>query len=220
MRHQIEQWGLFELVFHGSTQNNPFIDVTLQATFTHEETSFKINGFYDGDDTYRVRFMPNQTGIWHYTIESSLAEIGEQSGSFECIAPSPDNHGPVVIKDQDHFAYADGTKYYPFGTTAYAWNHQEPERVAQTIETLRTAPFNKMRMCLFPKSYLYNQNEPPLYPFEGEPLTHWDLEHFNPAYFRQLERCILALQEMNIEVDLILFHEYDRWNFAHLPVEV
>ncbi|MBN2048051.1 MAG: DUF5605 domain-containing protein, partial [Anaerolineaceae bacterium] len=28
------------------------------------------------------------------------------------------------------------------------------------------------------------------------------------------------LQEMNIEVDLILFHEYDRWNFAHLPVEV
>ena len=34
----------------------------------------------------------------------------------------------------------------------------------QTLETLKKAPFNKIRMCVFPKDYAYNENEPTL-PF-------------------------------------------------------
>ncbi|MCZ2151499.1 MAG: hypothetical protein LC126_27470 [Bryobacterales bacterium] len=30
------------------------------------------------------------------------------------------------------------------------------------------APFNKMRMCIFPKSYAFNENEPVYYPFERD----------------------------------------------------
>ncbi|GAI29095.1 unnamed protein product, partial [marine sediment metagenome] len=33
----------------------------------------------------------------------------------------------------------------------------------QTLATLKDAPFNKMRMCVFPKSYSYNKNEPEFY---------------------------------------------------------
>ena len=37
----------------------------------------------------------------------------------------------------------------------------------QTLETLKTAGFNKMRMCVFPKDYIFNKNEPVHYPFEN-----------------------------------------------------
>ena len=45
----------------------------------------------------------------------------------------------MVRPDETHFRYADGTWFYPFGTTVYAFSHQEDERVAETFETLAEA---------------------------------------------------------------------------------
>ena len=56
----------------------------------------------------------------------------------------------------------------------------------QTLETLANAPFNKLRMCIFPKDYVYNKNEPIYYPFEGTPLTDWDFTRFNPRVLASL----------------------------------
>ena len=52
----------------------------------------------------------------------------------------------------------------------------------QTLQTLANAPFNKLRMCIFPKDYAYNKNEPVYYPFEGTPLKDWDFTRFNPEF--------------------------------------
>ena len=66
----------------------------------------------------------------------------------------------------DHqFRYADGTRYINIGTTAYVWNLQGDALEDQTLRTLADAPFTKIRMCVFPKHYRYNQNEPEGYPF-------------------------------------------------------
>lgn len=70
-------------------------------------------------------------------------------------------------KSENRFAYADGTPYYPFGTTAYAWIHQTAALRSATLQTLAEGPFNKIRMCLFPKNYSFNAQEPELFPFEG-----------------------------------------------------
>ena len=48
---------------------------------------------------------------------------------------------------------ADGTPFYPFGTTCYAWIHQPEALQRQTLESLAQNPFNKVRMCVFPKWY-------------------------------------------------------------------
>ena len=76
-----------------------------------------------------------------------------------------------------------------------------------------------MRMCVFPKDYLYNKNEPPLHPFERDAAGGWDLTRFNPAFFRHLERRVADLQALGIEADIILFHPYDRWGFATMHAE-
>ena len=124
-----------------------------------------MDGFYDGAGAYKVRFSPDAEGEWNYVTHSNRRELDGQTGTFICAGPSAANHGPVSVRNTYDFGYADGAPYFPFGTTCYAWTHQPAALQQQTIETLRNAPFNKMRMCIFPKWYTYNQDEPPVYPF-------------------------------------------------------
>jgi hypothetical protein len=215
----VEQWGVFEIALNGPTNGNPFLDVRFSARFTQGDSAVEADGFYDGDGIYRVRFMPEKKGGWHYVTESSSAELDGKTGGFTVTKPSPDNHGPVRVADTYHFAYADGTPYRELGTTCYAWIHQDESLQEETLRTLASSPFNKLRMCVFPKHYDWNTNEPPLYPFEGVPATNWDFTHFNPEFFRHLEQRILDLQKPGIEADLILFHPYDggHWGFDRMP---
>jgi len=239
-RNAVEQWGLFEITLQGSDTGNPFLDVDLWAEFTHERGTIRVSGFYAGGGEYRVRFMPEAQGAWRYRTQSNLPELDGVTGSLECTAPSKENHGPVRVADPYHFAYADGTPYYPVGTTCYVWNLQGDPLEAQTLETLRHAPFNKLRFCVFPKHYVFNQNEPPAYPFLGElprdravplpsftsppppPPDVWDFSRFNGPYFDHLEQRIADLQKLGVEADLILFHPYDfgAWGFDQMPHEV
>jgi hypothetical protein len=219
MADHVECWDIFELELSGPQNGNPFIDVEFSAEFRYKNRVVVADGFYDGDGTYRVRFMPDTTGEWSYHTRSSAAELDGKTGTFTCTATSPGNHGPVRVHDTYHFAYADGSPYYQVGTTCYVWNHQGDALETQTLETLKTAPFNKMRMCVFPKDYLWNQNEPPYYPFERAADGGWDFTCFNPAYFRHLEGRVGDLLALGIEADIILFHPYDRWGFATMDAE-
>ena len=219
MNDKVERWGLFEEAFCVSFNGNPFTDVNLKAVFKHEKMAVETDGFYDGNDTYKIRFMPEMTGEWTYVTSSNLPSLDGKIGRFECTQPSSDNHGYVKVKDQFHFEYADGTSHYSFGTTCYAWIHQPMELQAKTLETLKLSPFNKIRMCVFPKHYDYNLNEPLLYPFEKTPEGIFDFTRPDTGFFRHLEKRILELQELGIECDLILFHPYDRWGFSDMGFE-
>ncbi len=226
----VEQWGIFEIALNGSAAGNPFLDVELTAQFSYKHRTIAVDGFYDGDGIYRIRFMPDSQGEWRYCTQSNRAELSDAQGSFTCVAPESDNHGPVRVAHTHHFAYADGTPYKQIGTTCYVWNLQGTELEAQTLATLAQSPFNKIRFCVFPKHYRYNENEPENYPFpcltkgssqwmggnKSEIQQGWsfDFDRFVPAYFQQLEECVAKLRDLGIEADIILFHPYDRWGFS------
>lgn len=213
---RVERWSVYEAVLRGPEAGNPFVDVQLSAQFRLKHRAVEVDGFYDGQGAYRIRFMPDTDGDWTYVTRSNIPELDRKTGRFACVPPSKSNHGPVRVRDTYHFKYSDGTPYFPFGTTCYAWAHQGDALEQQTLETLRTAGFNKMRMTVFPKSYTWNRNEPVHHPFakgsQGEP----DFERLNPEFFRHFEKRIEQLGELGIEADLILFHPYDRWGYAHM----
>lgn len=218
----VEQWGLYEIALSGPTEGNPFLDVTLSARFSLGADSTEAAGFYDGGGVYRVRFMPSKPGQWKYTTTSSAPALDGRTGEFAVTKPSPGNHGPVRVAKTFHFAYDDGTPFKPLGTTAYAWTHQSTALQEQTLRTLASSPFNKLRFCVFPKRYTWNTNEPGLYPFEGTPPGNWNKTRFNPEFFQHLEHRILDLQARGIEADVILLHPYDdgHWGFDRMtPAE-
>ncbi|WP_339316652.1 DUF5605 domain-containing protein [Paenibacillus sp. FSL R10-2734] len=215
-----EQWGIAEVELHGPQSGNPFQDIQLSAIFRLMNRTVEVEGFYDGNGLYYIRFMPDSLGEWTFETHSNVPEMDSIQGILNVTSPSEGKHGPVRVKDQIHFAYADGTPFFPFGTTSYVWNHQGEALELKTLASLEASgAFNKIRMCVFPKHYDYNMNEPEFYPFQGNLKDGFDFSVFNPDYWRHLERRIEELQHLGIEVDLILFHPYDRWGFASMPSE-
>jgi hypothetical protein len=214
-----ERWEVFEVRFAGPKDGNPFIDVSFRAVFRKGAREIWVDGFYDGDGIYKVRFMPDDLGMWTFETDSNVAGLKGKHGSFQCTPAKAGNHGPVRVQNTHHFAYDDGTPYFPFGTTCYAWVHQSEELQQETLVALRTGPFNKIRMCVFPKWYQYNRRVPPRFPFARNGETN-DYAHFNPEFFRHVEGRIGDLRAMNVEADLILFHPYDKWGFQEMPAEV
>ncbi len=230
----IEKWGLFELVVKGHKDKNPFIDYTISGIFVGKNEKVNVDGFYDGDGTYIIRFMPSFEGNYTYRVEGTFSdEIYE--GEFIVSNASEKNHGPVRVASKYHFAYEDGTPYYSIGTTCYAWTHQSIEMQEQTLNTLKDSSFNKIRFCVFPKHYDYNLYEPLTYPYEGTPCdiselskenfmdykpsnpqNQWNFKRFNPEHFRIIERRIIDLMNLGIEADIILMHPYDRWGFSEM----
>ncbi|MBR3277043.1 MAG: DUF5605 domain-containing protein [Eubacterium sp.] len=229
-----EKWDVFELAFTGKTSGNPFTDYTIQAVFTHKCGRTAVNGFYDGDGVYKVRFMPSFTGIYHYEVKGTFTDR-TYTGTFAAEEPSSSNHGPVRVVNRYHFAYEDGTPFYPIGTTCYVWDLQSDALIEETFKSLKQSAFNKIRFCIFPKHYVYNFGEPRSYPYEGTPMdssvlteenfqqytlhpegNSFDFTRFNPAHFRHIETCIKRLGEIGIEADIIVMHPYDRWGFSHM----
>lgn len=215
--HDAEQWGTFEASFDGPTTGNPFVDVTFGARFTIENRTVNVPGFYDGDGVYRVRFMPDVTGDWSYETASNAAGLAGKTGSFHCVAPTGGNHGPVQVAHSFHFQHADGTPFFPFGTTCYAWAFMGEALEELTLKTLSAAPFNKVRMCVLPKPV----DNAPLFalPFARHADGTNDLTQLNPAYFQHIEKRVQNLLELGIQADLILFHPYDSWGYKSMPAE-
>lgn len=212
-----EQWDTFEASFHGSSVGNPFTEVTFSARFAYQHRRVEVPGFYDGNGIYRVRFMPDTPGLWTFETTSNVRELSGHTGSFTCTAPLDGNHGPVLTTRQFHFEYADGTPFFPFGTTCYAMAFMGEPYEQQTLDTLKTTGFNKVRLCLLPKPL--SHRELFALPFVRDAAGENDLTQLNPAYFQHVEKRIQDLMHLGIQADVILFHPYDAWGYKSMPPE-
>ena len=229
----VDQWGVFEVAAQGPSTGNPFVDVTFGARFTIGHRTVEAAGFYDGDGMYRVRFSPDTVGTWSYETTGSAGALAGQTGNFECVAPQAGNHGPVGTAHQFHFEYANKTPYFPFGTTCYSYGFIPAPFDAETLQNLKSAEFNKVRICLLPKPL--GKLHPVAMPFErigpalppgaeilednGTSKEKFDLARLNPAYFRHFEARIQDLMAAGIQADVILFHPYDAWGFKSMGQE-
>lgn len=213
---EAEQWGLWEMSLKGPGDGTPYLDVQLTAAFSQGDHRIVVPGFYDGDGVYKLRFSPPTQGHWQYETRSNRPELDGKSGSFAAEPPAAENHGPIQVFKTFYLRYADGTPYHQFGTTCYAWIHQTGQLQQQTLKTLVASPFNKIRFCIFPKSYAYSQNEPEWFAFQKKADGTFDFDRPDPAFWHHLEQRILDLQRLGIQADLILWHPYDRWGFKKM----
>lgn len=219
MTEQSSRWDVFEFSANGPTEGNPYLDVSFAATFSLDNRQVTVPGFYDGEGVYKVRFCPDTEGEWSFATTSSAKPLAGLKGRLSVGPARADVHGPVRVRNQFHFAHADGKPYLPFGTTCYAWTHQPEALQEQTLKTLAESPFNKIRMGVFPKDYIYNTNEPLYDVYEKRADGSHDMDRPNFECFRHFETQIGRLMDMGIEADIILFHPYDRWGYCTMTEE-
>ena len=118
---QTPKWEIFEESFHVlRTFENPFAEVELQAVFEGSGARYTVDGFYDGDDVWRVRFSPMHEGVWRYTTHSNIAELDSLTGSFECVKAV--SRGPLCLSPERRRSPADPERRLvpPYGQRARA----------------------------------------------------------------------------------------------------
>lgn len=128
---QYPVWGKVELSFQSDrAYENVLYDVReFKATFTAPSgKTLTLDGFWDGQLDWRIRFCPNETGQWTYQTSCSDTEnkgLHAQSGTFT-VGDNP-SEWPIfqkgmlkVSKGAYHLTYDDGTPF--FWTACTAWN--------------------------------------------------------------------------------------------------
>ena len=207
----LEQVGLYDSIEFSynfdSKGTNPF-DIPIHASFFDMIGKRKyVEGFYDGGNNYKIRFMPDKTGIWSYTvfINDSLLE----KGRFECI-PSRIK-GPLIPDQNDpyHLNFLNGDPYYLLGNTAYcsiSAYRSSRENYCRLLDYYTERNFNWTRFFLEETSF----------PMEGGFIWPWggtpgepDYNTFDQAHFRIAEEIIKEMAERNMIASIILIHAQD-----------
>jgi len=125
----VPKWGRFEQSFRSSTSySNPLQEATLNLLFISPSgITNRVDGFWDGENTWRARFSPDEVGGWTFrTICSDRANRGlhNHSGEFICTATTATSrfsqHGPIrLARDRRHFEHADGTPFFWVADTVW-----------------------------------------------------------------------------------------------------
>lgn len=121
------QWRVSELVFTAREEHVSPMSLNLTANFVGPGgVQYEVPGFWDGGNTWRVRFSPPAPGEWRYrtaAADSGDSGLDAQTGSFTAQRASGVNplfvHGGFlrVSPSKRYLTYSDGTPFFWLGDT-------------------------------------------------------------------------------------------------------
>jgi uncharacterized protein DUF5060/uncharacterized protein DUF4038/collagenase-like protein with putative collagen-binding domain len=208
------QWSTTEITLAASAgSSNPYTDTALTATFSGPNGITKtVQGFWDGGNTWRIRFTPTSQGIWNWSTSSSDPGLDAQSGFLAVGAPSPGNHG-FLRRDATHpstFVWDDGTRFLMWGQTYYeiVRNARAGGGWTTAIDNVAALGLTKVRLLVYPWGVGAPDNPyPDSQPFLGSPPDHdvLDLQHW-----QALDEVVQYLESKGMVADLVLFADAPR----------
>ena len=208
----VPRWEIHELTAKGRAQvANPFGDAALVGEFVSPSGRTRvIDGFHDGDETWKLRFAPDEEGDWSFLLRGEGVEI-LQRGKIRCTASS--RHGFIRVHPGNPyaFAHADGTPFFPMGDTCYGLLDDSPitpELRAEYLDTRRARHFNFVRMTVG-HSEARAALDPEYWAWGGT-AREPDLDRLHPAFFRKLDALFVDLRARGMNVELLLLNFYRR----------
>lgn len=199
----VERYAVFEKTFAlASAALNPYNSIQATATFIrHGGGTYTIPLFYDGENGFRVRFSPDSPGRWTWKIQSASSDLNGKSGVFTC-APS-ELRGGVIVKGHApgrEMTYQNGRKYWLLGETAWAaFRTEKTENL--TAETCRHFVDRRAAEGV---TFLQTALLPGGCNEGGKPFLDAAMTQINPAYWQEVDRRILYMNEKGITPLLVL----------------
>lgn len=139
-------WHPAELVLSSAVPRRaPIHEAELRATFTAPSgRTRRVIGFWDGDDTWRIRFTPDEVGAWTgVTSCTDASDVGLHGQELRVMVGDAqgdtvfDRHGPVrVAADGRHFEHLDGEPFLWLADTC--WNGPMRSDAAEWRQYLET----------------------------------------------------------------------------------
>ena len=225
----VQQYNTHDFVFRAKAPGNPF-DVALAGDFTGPDgVRLRVPGFYDGADTWKIRFSPTRTGAWSMRTSSSLSALNGMAETGIACVPNqhPQIHGGLRVDPAHphHFVWEDGTRYFLLGFEAnWLWAPQmsDPKRPAmrRLIDLMASRGFNHVmvNVCAHDtrwapgKSCEWDYGPPEMYAWEG---TNEKPDHsrLNPRFFQLYDGMMEALRDKGIVAHIMLkvYNKQVKW---------
>lgn len=201
-------YGIFEQSFTQSgSYENPYTEVTATATFIEPDgRSRSIPLFWDGGNTWKVRFSPDALGSWSWAVSSNDSGLDKQTGSFNSIHSS--NRGGIVPMAgyPYHFQYQNGATYWLFGDTQWESFADDPPRNLTHESMLRYFDVRASQGFNYVHSQLFGQIRASNGGSDGKlnpAFYDYKTETINPAYFQESDFRIAYANGRGITVGII-----------------
>jgi len=206
---EIPQWSLFELTLIAEQDySNPYNQVSLIANFSGPAGRQKtIRGFWDGGNSFKVRFNPDIQGTWSYSTFSVPADAGlTKTGSIQVGQPVTGSRG-FLRRDPDspyHFKFDNNQHFLMFGTTYYSLilKALDNDNWAEAVDQIGKYGINKVRLLVYP----WGKTK---YP-DSEPFSDQEHDRLNLSHWQKLDQVINYLDTKGIIADLIIFADSER----------
>ena len=197
--------GIYEATFTQTGRyDNPYVDLSATARLTEPggRAERLLPLFWDGGDTWRLRFSPDREGVWEWTIDSPDPGLGDVTGRFE-VSPSQNRGGLQPMDGHPyHFQRQNGDPVWFMGDTAWALytdsreNGHDRDSVHRYIDTRAAQGFNVIHSMLISEAGWGNRG--------GDAFSDFATERIDPAYWQEVDERLAHLNARGITGGLVL----------------
>lgn len=216
---------------------NPFA-VRFEAELSGPDgRKFVIPGFYDGGDTWKIRFTPTAPGGWSMVTSSDDPDLdGRRIDSITCVPnPDPRVHGGLRVDPGHprHFIFEDGTPFFLMGYECdwlWALDTTNPDLpvVNAFLDKLSSYGFDYVILNVYAHDTQWKAGHteardygpPPIYPWEGSnDLPRQD--RLNIDFWRHYDRVIDALYRRGMVAHIMtkVYNKMVNWPERNSPGE-
>ncbi len=193
-------WGRWEASFRADEPAPEDAEFTVRLT-APSGSERSIDGFWNGGELWKARFLPPETGTWTYrtTCRPPIPGLEGQRGQFEVVAseaapPRFSKHGAIsVSSDRRHLAHADTTPFLWLADTAWSgalmstddgWDVYLADRVAKGFTAIQ---------------FVTTQWRAAYSNLEGEvAYTGFEEISINPRFFDRIDRRVDAVNDAGL----------------------
>lgn len=217
---KVQKWYPFDFEFKSAaTPANPFTISFFAVVTGPNNIKLKLPGFYDGNNTWKIRFSPTREGKWNIITHSDVPDLNNRQTQLLCVKNKNANvHGGLQLDSLNthHFINEDGTRWFPIGYEAnWLWALDENDNTLPTInpflDKIAKYGFNfiLINTYAYDTKWCMGKTSPDdygpsaLFPWGGN-YQNTDFSRFNLTYWQHFDKVIEAMHLRGIRVHLYI----------------
>ncbi|CAM3334790.1 DUF4038 domain-containing protein [Zobellia roscoffensis] len=220
-----QQWEVIDLVFSAKTKSKSPFDIKATAHVTGKKESQQIPLFYNGNDTWVLRYSSANTEEQSFVISSELKALDGKRGKITITKnQKTDRHGGIVLNENNpqHLFYEDGSHYFNLAFEcdwlfALDYGQDDINKTKHLLSLLNEYRFNQVVMNVYsydvswPKDkrlaehpeHEYGGRED-IFPFLGS-NSNPDFSSLNINFFKHFDKVISEMHNQEIVSHLMIY---------------
>ncbi len=230
-RRAIPRHGIYELALRAAVaRRNPYRNgLGVAVTFTGMAgaalgRTVTVQGFWEGGQTFRVRFSPPAEGTWQWRSVSTDTGLHDRFGTLVCAGKLAAGHisaaGHVREAQANPFTFAheDGTPFFLLGDTQWSFSTSAitwPNEFQTYVEARAEQGFNYIHGVIYqiwPPGNAANEG--------GLPFYAHNVDSLNPGFWRAFDQRVAHMNEKGMVAGLMLGWADDAWKYFSTRAQV